>query len=714
MKKISTILIIAVFVLSTGLSQSTTITSSNVLHFDGVNDYIRLGSMPPITSTYTIMAWIRPESVSLNTIGGWGHTSSSGNVASMLRINGGLLQTVQNNASIYGATSLTANTWVHVALTRNGNDFKIYVNGVLDGSGTENANTGSNVFTIGNMLYNSTDYFYFKGKMDEFALWNTELTAGSIESYMNSGMVGNETGLVMYHTFNQGVAYGSNTGITSVTDATVNGYDGTLYNFTLNGSTSNFVEWQQQSPTSSNVLHFDGVNDYIRLGSMPPITSTYTIMAWIRPESVSLNTIGGWGHTSSSGNVASMLRINGGLLQTVQNNASIYGATSLTANTWVHVALTRNGNDFKIYVNGVLDGSGTENANTGSNVFTIGNMLYNSTDYFYFKGKMDEFALWNTELTAGSIESYMNSGMVGNEAGLVMYHTFNQGIANGSNTGITSVTDATANLYNGTLYNFALIGSTSNFTVCQNQDQLITFDPIADMTYGDSDFDPGATASSGLDVTYSSSNTSVATIVSNQVHTAGAGTVTIYADQAGDREYFAAIQKSQLLTVTERPLEITADDGQSKIVGEEDPELTYTITSGSLVSGDAITGSLIREEGETPGAYNIELGTLSAGSDYTITFISADFIIEPATGINEHTPLSAKVYPNPTVDKIIITSNTPITEIVIINIQSQVIKEIKNIASERVEFNLGDLNSGSYIIRITDGNSTTSTMLVKE
>jgi len=341
-------------------------------------------------------------------------------------------------------------------------------------------------------------------------------------------------------------------------------------------------------------------------------------------------------------------------------------------------------------------------------------MLYNSTDYFYFKGKMDEFALWNTELTAGSIESYMNSGMVGNEAGLVMYHTFNQGIANGSNTGITSVTDATANLYNGTLYNFALIGSTSNFTVCQNQDQLITFDPIADMTYGDSDFDPGATASSGLDVTYSSSNTSVATIVSNQVHIAGAGTVTIYADQAGDREYFAAIQKSQLLTVTERPLEITADDGQSKIVGEEDPELTYTITSGSLVSGDAITGSLIREEGETPGAYNIELGTLSAGSDYTITFISADFIIESATGINEHTPLSAKVYPNPTVDKIIITSNTPITEIVIINIQSQVIKEIKNIASERVEFNLGDLNSGSYIIRITDGNSTTSTMLVKE
>lgn len=64
--------------------------------------------------------------------------------------------------------------------------------------------------------------------------------------------------------------------------------------------------------------------------------------------------------------------------------------------------------------------------------------------------------------------------------------------------------------------------------------QTITFPVLSDRTYGDADFDPGATASSGLTVTYSSSNIEIATIVSNKVHIVAAGTVTIYADQAGD------------------------------------------------------------------------------------------------------------------------------------------------------------------------------------
>lgn len=46
--------------------------------------------------------------------------------------------------------------------------------------------------------------------------------------------------LASYH-FNQGIPGGNNTGITTLTDATSNNYTGTIANFTLNGSTSNFV-----------------------------------------------------------------------------------------------------------------------------------------------------------------------------------------------------------------------------------------------------------------------------------------------------------------------------------------------------------------------------------------------------------------------------------------------------------------------------------------
>lgn len=79
--------------------------------------------------------------------------------------------------------------------------------------------------------------------------------------------------------------------------------------------------------------------------------------------------------------------------------------------------------------------------------------------------------------------------------------------------------------------------------------QTITFGALQNKTYGDDDFAPGATASSELTVTYSSSNTSVATIVSGNIRIIGAGTATIYADQAGDASYNPAPQVSQTLTV---------------------------------------------------------------------------------------------------------------------------------------------------------------------
>src|SRR5208283_662652 len=60
---------------------------------------------------------------------------------------------------------------------------------------------------------------------------------------------------------------------------------------------------------------------------------------------------------------------------------------------------------------------------------------------------------------------------------------------------------------------------------------------------------PGATASSGLAVTYTSNNPSVATIVGNLVYIVGAGTASITASQAGNATWAAATPVSQSLNV---------------------------------------------------------------------------------------------------------------------------------------------------------------------
>lgn len=89
---------------------------------------------------------------------------------------------------------------------------------------------------------------------------------------------------------------------------------------------------------------------------------------------------------------------------------------------------------------------------------------------------------------------------------------------------------------------------------------------------------------------------------------------------------------STTASITPRPIEVTADP-KTKVYGQPDPPLTYTITKGSLVSGDSFTGSLSRDPGETVAGspYTINQGTLALSSNYTLTFIGAALSITPAT-----------------------------------------------------------------------------------
>src|SRR5205814_7414734 len=55
--------------------------------------------------------------------------------------------------------------------------------------------------------------------------------------------------------------------------------------------------------------------------------------------------------------------------------------------------------------------------------------------------------------------------------------------------------------------------------------------------------------------------------------------------------------------------------------------LTYQLTSGSLANGDTFSGALTRVTGENAGAYAIQQGTLTAGTNYALTYVGADLTI---------------------------------------------------------------------------------------
>jgi hypothetical protein len=91
--------------------------------------------------------------------------------------------------------------------------------------------------------------------MDEVRLWNNVRTPEEILANYNKEIITVTAGLVGNYHFNQGVAAGNNTGITTATDESGNNNTGTLTGFTKTGATSNFIA---PGAINKNTLSFGG------------------------------------------------------------------------------------------------------------------------------------------------------------------------------------------------------------------------------------------------------------------------------------------------------------------------------------------------------------------------------------------------------------------------------------------------------------------------
>ena len=93
------------------------------------------------------------------------------------------------------------------------------------------------------------------------------------------------------------------------------------------------------------------------------------------------------------------------------------------------------------------------------------------------------------------------------------------------------------------------LGSTTGTLTIAKGTQTITFGVLPEKTVGNVPFTLTATATSGLTISYTSSNPAVATISGSTVTIVGAGTTTITASQGGDGNYDAAGSVARTLTV---------------------------------------------------------------------------------------------------------------------------------------------------------------------
>jgi len=237
---------------------------------------------------------------------------------------------------------------------------------------------------------------------------------------------------------------------------------------------------------TGGALNFDGIGDKINVTNTGNIFdfTTGTVEAWVKPGASSSNQ--GFlmmRSTSSTSNTRWSAHINQNAGQIGIYNGSSYNPVNvgaIAADTWYHVALVFNNGGTAIYLNGELKGSTGNGINSGvtGQPFSIGNndLGYANED---FLGALDEVRIWDSAKNQTEILANKNSIITGSAVGLIANYHFNQGLAGGTNSSETTLIDASGNNYTGTLINFTLTGTTSNWVVQGAEGCASSLDPIA-------------------------------------------------------------------------------------------------------------------------------------------------------------------------------------------------------------------------------------------
>jgi hypothetical protein len=193
-----------------------------------------------------------------------------------------------------------------------------------------------------------------------------------------------------------------------------------------------------------NALSFDGVNDYVSIGSPVSMSSEATVNIWVKFSDLNTriisdtsNTAVIWTPTSTS------VRVYCG------GNFQDFVVPSMSLGTWYMLTATRDAaNGWRVYLNGTESISGLQVRSGTFNVNRLGNLGSTYSDIV-----LDEVSiLEGTTASDIQIASLYNSGN-GANANTVLGSTSLYYRLNGSGTDTTAIDDS-GNSNTGTLNNF--------------------------------------------------------------------------------------------------------------------------------------------------------------------------------------------------------------------------------------------------------------------
>ena len=276
---------------------------------------------------------------------------------------------------------LATNAWTHVAVSRELDTFRLFINGTLAQSATWTGSVDwSTTCYIGNNAANTSGY---TGYIDAWRVTRGEAVYTATFPTPASAPTMPQT--VSLLNFN---------GINTSTNIIDGAFPRT---WTVNGNAQISTA---QSKWGGSSLLLDGTGDFVTTPFVRAFLpdEDFAIEAWVRPSNVS--SIRVIASSATSGNAINWILVqnaSGGvewLVYATPSGTSVNiasGAGVLTLNTWHHVAATREGNTWRLFVDGVQVATGTHTGTLRSdaNLVYIGRQPNNTARDW--NGYIDDF-----------------------------------------------------------------------------------------------------------------------------------------------------------------------------------------------------------------------------------------------------------------------------------------------------------------------------------
>lgn len=369
----------------------------SALEFNGVENHVLISKagFNPVGNSISFSFWFK-----LNAVGDNG-TFIYQNVKYIVSIDaqgrpGFALYTPAWKSLNSGFSNRVLDTdWHHVAMTYDGSMMNIYLDGLLR---TYVANTGNLQVSASDVyIGKQTTLNPFKGTIDEMLVYDRALSETEVLQIFGStpdpGTGSNA--LVSYWNFDE------NSGsIANDSKGTNNG--------TITGAT-----WGQGIKNSC--LVFDGTAGLVKAVNklnLNPVNAI-TMMAWAKPiKNITAKIVqkGDWdGHGIGQGNWdgwTAHIRLTGNVTQSLN-----WGGGLPILNQWYHVAMTYDGQQLKLYVNGQLRNSKDVNGllNINNRDLSIGS---DNGAQKFFNGSIDEAKFFSRALDQTEIQA--NFSLTGN------------------------------------------------------------------------------------------------------------------------------------------------------------------------------------------------------------------------------------------------------------------------------------------------------------